>query len=536
MAGDTSPDEGRLSWIAADSGSAAGSEPAVIDGAASLSWLVRPLRWSLPSVSVPVLFAALIAILTVHLAAVLKFWFVSLRFPFGLDYGEGIVWQQALLIPSTRMYGDITHFPYIVFHYPPLYHLAVRAIASFDVDWLMAGRGLSMAAALAIGALAAALTYHATRNEGRMASATAASIAGLITFTYLPLVIWAALMRVDMFAIALSFAGVYCAVRSLERPWLLYCAMVLFVAAVYTKQTEIAAPLATLTVLFVIEPRRTSGAIGFGITLAISALALMEWRTDGGFLRHIMLYNINRYSFPMAVLRVAKQAMHALYFRIALAGVVGACRSAMRTDRQAWRTSTGCIPIIFALYFVISTAMLATVGKSGAMANYFIEWMCVWSVLIGVFVAPVLAGYSAQPLPAFGLAAALLFQVAVLPVWLFGSWADPAEVPVMQALVDKIKAASAPVSSDDMILLMRAGKPVPWEPAIFAQLTATGAWDQTPLVAMVRRHAFAFLVTAGQHGDALYDDRYSPELSTAIETAYPRIERYGRLMVHLPPA
>jgi hypothetical protein len=26
----------------------------------------------------------------------------AITFPFGLDYGEGIVWQQALLIPGSR--------------------------------------------------------------------------------------------------------------------------------------------------------------------------------------------------------------------------------------------------------------------------------------------------------------------------------------------------------------------------------------------------------------------------------------------------
>jgi hypothetical protein len=64
------------------------------------------------------------------LAGLLYFAWVELRcagavlaYPFG-DYGEGIVWQQALLIPGPRMYGPIDHLPFIVFHYPPVYHLA----------------------------------------------------------------------------------------------------------------------------------------------------------------------------------------------------------------------------------------------------------------------------------------------------------------------------------------------------------------------------------------------------------------------------
>ena len=58
------------------------------------------------------------------IAGLLYFAWVDLRcagtllaYPFG-DYGEGIVWQQALLIPGPRMYGQIDHLPFLVFHYP----------------------------------------------------------------------------------------------------------------------------------------------------------------------------------------------------------------------------------------------------------------------------------------------------------------------------------------------------------------------------------------------------------------------------------
>jgi hypothetical protein len=60
-----------------------------------------------------------------------------LAYPFGVDYGEGIVWQQALLIPGPRMYGSIDHLPFLVFHYPPVYQLASRAVMA---RWKVASR------------------------------------------------------------------------------------------------------------------------------------------------------------------------------------------------------------------------------------------------------------------------------------------------------------------------------------------------------------------------------------------------------------
>jgi hypothetical protein len=35
--------------------------------------------------------------------------------------------------PGPRMHGPIDHLPFIVFHYPPAYHLASRAVMALGV-------------------------------------------------------------------------------------------------------------------------------------------------------------------------------------------------------------------------------------------------------------------------------------------------------------------------------------------------------------------------------------------------------------------
>ena len=117
-------------------------------------------------------------------------------------------------------------------------------------------------------------------------------------------------------------------------------------------------------------------------------------------------------------------------------------------------------------------------------------------------------------------------QLAILPAPHRRDWADPAKVPALQALVERVRATSAPVLSDDMVLLIKAGKPVPWEPAIFTELTAVGRWDQNPFVATIKSRQFAFVITSGQPGEKLFDSRHTPEVADAIETAYPRLEQY----------
>src|SRR5712691_11448563 len=104
-----------------------------------------------------VLASILLALLLVHAAGVLSDFMASIRYPFGLEYGEGIVWQQAALIPGPRMYGNSPDLPFIVFHYPPLYHLLVRAALSIQPSFLAAGRLVSSVSAVLVALAVAGL-------------------------------------------------------------------------------------------------------------------------------------------------------------------------------------------------------------------------------------------------------------------------------------------------------------------------------------------------------------------------------------------
>src|SRR5215831_2390001 len=140
-----------------------------------------------------------ILILALRAAEYLSYARWAITFPFELGYGEGIVWQQALLIPGTRMYGDIKQFPFIVFHYTPVYHLAVRAIAALGVDPLAAGRGITLAAAVAIAILTGCIASTGVREiTSTSARVAGAAVAGLMVLTYYPVQYWAVTMRVDL--------------------------------------------------------------------------------------------------------------------------------------------------------------------------------------------------------------------------------------------------------------------------------------------------------------------------------------------------
>lgn len=478
----------------------------------------------------------------------------AVAFPFNLDYGEGVVWQQLLLMADGRAYGDIARFPSIVFHYPPVYHaLAALAAAGTGLDQLAAGRLLSLLAALSIGAVCGALAFRALRAELGAAPAFAcACMAGLATFTHGPVALWAPLMRVDMVAVAFAFLGVYFGVRSPERPVLVHAAALCFVLSVYAKQTSLAAPAATFLVLALVRPRLAAAGAATAVAAGGLLLAALAWATEGGFLRHLVLYNINRFEAHRLQMVAAVLVPHAPSAMAAVAAVAEGARRFGREGRaravaESLRRGIALnerdrILAVAAAHLAFTTPMLVGVGKSGSSWNYFIEWMCVWNVPIGFAVsgaAAVAAGRAplraARPLFSVLVAAGLAVQalVAAPPPGIRRA-REPAWPQEMRDLVGRVAAASGPVVSDDMVLLLRAGKRVVWEPAIFAELATTGLWDEGPFVAMVEAGAFAFFVTNGQRGDPTFDSRYTPAVARALDAAYPRKERRAGYVLHLP--
>ena len=113
------------------------------------------------------------AILSVRAVGVFRDFAASIRYPFGLEYGEGIVWQQAALIPGPHMYGTAQDLPFIVFHYPPLYYLLARAALSIVPDFLAAvfTKQTQLPAGIAVFLIALMRNPRAARG--------AAAIAGL---------------------------------------------------------------------------------------------------------------------------------------------------------------------------------------------------------------------------------------------------------------------------------------------------------------------------------------------------------------------
>jgi hypothetical protein len=470
---------------------------------------------------------------------------VVLPYPYELDYGEGIVWQQMRDIARGEAYGPFGVLPAIVYHYPPVYHLTSALLAgAFALDELLAGRLVSLLATLASSILVGRLAVDALGSSTHLRTRlVCGALAGLVFVTCMPVMRWAPLMRVDLLACAFGLSGLVLAIRALDRPVLIHVAALAFVLAVYTKQVSIAAPAAAFLPLLLIAPRLAWTGIASTVAMGAALLIALWLWTDGGFVRHVFLYNVNRLDPPRIVHLFRFLASHLLYVTAALAGVCMVWPKLRELGRNARGASRDDLALlVVAAFFALKTLMLPMIMKSGAAENYFTEWCCPLAIFVGVGLRPAVALLFAAPeqertaqSPLHRLILiALPIQVWILPLWSISQASAESRTRALAPLIEMIRGSDRPIVSDDMTLPLRAGRPVVWEPAIAAELAHSGIYDEAAFVGMVRRRELGFLVTSGRRGDQLFDERYNPPVATAIDEAYPLKRAIGGLTLHLP--
>src|SRR5262249_30097651 len=137
------------------------------------------------------------------------FWYVTFRaiaIPYQLDYGEGIVLYQASKIDDLAVaYKSLAEYPFVVFHYPPLYHVAVRLVALLVGDPVSSGRLVSVVSGLLIEVTLGLLVFFSLPRRVGLAPRLVAAVFAGLSPNLLQVMRWTRLARVDMLALLLSF-------------------------------------------------------------------------------------------------------------------------------------------------------------------------------------------------------------------------------------------------------------------------------------------------------------------------------------------
>jgi hypothetical protein len=394
-------------------------------------------------------------------------------------YGEGILLNQVrLLSQGIPIYKAADQYPYTVAIYTPTYYLLMAALTKVIGLSLVAGRLVSLCAAFSIGCMIYAIVH---KSSGRSFLALCAA---LIFFSFPPVRHWAALFRPDVLATALSLAGIFLLSRQPKR---LYLAGSLFVVAFLTKQSYLAGPLAAI--LFVLSDDWRAGLKLAAWTMTLAAVSLVGFQilTDGWFLFDIVVLNAN----PVRLNRVLAGLLAIFIFQIPYFGVI------MGYFRPGWSRAER----LFLCYLLATLLHILAISKRGSAPNYFLEPQAALSIVSGLALNWLIFE---KRLPSLHrglwnrLAFAGLVYLSVVAIFSCGdvlSIADTtSRTSVPRRVAKVIENVPGPVLSDDTVVVVKAGKPVVFEPYLFSLLAEEGKWDPELLITRIRGQEFDLLI------------------------------------------
>src|SRR4051794_13642617 len=195
-----------------------------------------------------------------------------LRYPWTIDYDEGVnIGSAYLLSQGQNPYGP-NHDGFVSTPYPPIHTVLGALILRVGGISLLGGRLLSLVATLATALLAAWLV--ACEAGQRFAGLLGGLLAAALFLALGPTIVWASFYKQDMLALALGLAGL-CWIARWPAGRRVYGALPWLVLAVYTKQTAVTAPLAAILYLLWRDWRTgLRFAVACGVAVALPVVAL----------------------------------------------------------------------------------------------------------------------------------------------------------------------------------------------------------------------------------------------------------------------
>ena len=482
--------------------------------------------------------------LIVYFALTLWFGIVGLTYPYQLDYGEGIVlWFAQQLARAQPIYKSMTGLPYASSNYPPVALLLSAALMPLFGDGYIGGRLLNFASALIV----AVLIYRIVRVETRERRTGALAALFFLGSPYI--YHWIPLFRVDLLGLAFAFGGVYALWEFDRRPptadrrmFTVHCSLftALFLLALYTKHTLVAAPLAAFLALWQHDRRRALtfafalGALGGAIYLAL------DYATRGGFTFGLIESNATVFLFEqLGALLQNFVVTFPILLLLALWGWLTRVR-AKRIGVLEW-------------YAVIAFAVLVMSGRVGAWENYFFEALVAACVFVGVAVNRQQATGNSRRAIRNSQFAVSNFEVPtansqfLLPVLLIIQlllmWYDrpvaadmvARDFPANQELARLLTRTPGPIISEDMGALATSGKPVVYYTFQYSSLARSGKWDQNWELNGLREGAFPLVILErGTREDVDHYRRFTREFVSALDRYYARTQTVGKYEIYTP--
>lgn len=464
-------------------------------------------------VAVPLLALGALGVVTAlhHLPRIAAFWGAALDWPYPMQGSESLIaWEASRLGRGEGLY--VSNAPdrhsFVSGPYTPLYFAAVAATARLTPDLYLGGRLIALGGWLLLLAVVAALVFAAAPRRGGW---VAAPFAALALALFWPGVIWAVRVKPTIPALALAALGLLIVQRTYRSPRHAYLwALLPFIAAYFTKQTTLAAPAAAALFLLVHAGWRAAARfVAAGVVAGGVPFALLTLGTGGEFLRHIV--TDRRLVWQGQLLRNFGGLFLRDYWPLLAAAIIAAV--ALLLARR---------PVVAPYYLLVAGALVITIGVEGADHDHLIELACACALAVGSGLAVSLAARSRLLPLAWALLPLLVAQA--ITGWTPDRWYDgELRVPddaarrQLDRIVLNIRNSPGDVLSEEIGLVMLAGKPVPYDdPQAMAALARVGRWDQRQLLDDLQRQRFGLVVLPANPRDELW----TPEVLAAIRANY----------------
>jgi hypothetical protein len=481
------------------------------------------------------LLAAAIAVFVGYFGIYLLYARGVMSFPYDYDQGEGFEVNDAVLFSQGQWpYRDNEAYPFYASNYPPLFHLMMIPLFPLVGKTLLAGRLISFAATLVIGATVSAVVWRKTRLAG------VATLCGLMVFASNYIYHIGPLSRLHLIMVMFELlAIVFIAEADEARHGTrnLVIGLVMLTAAGWTKQMALATVLAAFLYLLIRSPRRAliSGAIfaavNAGLFLAVNVATRGQWYVN------IIQANVNAYDFAQAWFLYQQWfRLHWVIILLAAAFVV------YETVARRWS--------VYAIWFVVAVLDSALAGKWGAGESYFTTAVVAACVCAGFQISnlraqvaslrgqlvlgallPILFLLQARAvlhMPTDGRIFGTLAQIvgvgrraSVYKNYSYydsGGYTQLGHIPAdfdhaaAQHIQDYVSASPGPALTEEATWAMRAGKDVVTNPTQLLNLYNNKLYDPAKLVEMINEKTFGVIVLRAQF--------YPPPVLEAIGQKY----------------
>jgi hypothetical protein len=432
-------------------------------------------------------------------------------------YGESWLLDGARRIAHGEgLYSAPDQIPLMHIAYTPLYYLVVGLVQRVVGDsGYTVGRAISLLATL-VGA--AALAWSLKQLTTRWSVGLLA--AGFFLTQNLTALLWAPLHRVDPLALGLTLLGV-----ALATSGRVSLAGVLFVLALLTKQTYLAAPIAVAIALWPCRAklyRFVAIVVGGGI----AAVGVMQWLTHGWFLWHTVTANGQEPDLgTFAILMGSFLQFNGLPVLAAL----GTFALPATWGERVWR-----------LYLLGCLVSLPSLAKLGASSNYWLELSAATAALLALASYRLAAWPGARLIAPTIMAGALLFAIPGYQATAAEAGANAIEVlrpssprylslvgdtgatplRVDARFVEEIAREPGELLTDNSGLAVAAGKRIEFEFQIFQLLMAEGQWSEQPILDAVAARRFSLVALMHPLEGPVAGTRWTPALSAALGAAY----------------